>query len=105
MRLLAQSPDGTLMCCASDTQLKFVDSRQLKLYETDTPGPIFSAKFHESKYELFLKLDSRTLIFDLATKEYRAPDEAVDGLIPQEPWTPPPAPAGAVLHGSQVRSH
>ena len=27
MKLLAQSPDGTLMCCANDTQLKFVDSR------------------------------------------------------------------------------
>ncbi|EKX33247.1 hypothetical protein GUITHDRAFT_156107, partial [Guillardia theta CCMP2712] len=54
MKLLAQSPDGTLMCCANDTQLKFVDSRFLKLYETTTPGPILAACFHPQKYELFL---------------------------------------------------
>uniref|UniRef100_A0A7S4P0S7 Uncharacterized protein n=1 Tax=Guillardia theta TaxID=55529 RepID=A0A7S4P0S7_GUITH len=96
MKLLAQSPDGTLMCCANDTQLKFVDSRFLKLYETTTPGPILAACFHPQKYELFLKIDNRTLIFDLATKEYRAPEDT-DTMIPPEPWQPPPPPPGAIL--------
>mmetsp|Transcript_34815 Transcript_34815/g.82857 ORF Transcript_34815/g.82857 Transcript_34815/m.82857 type:complete len:299 (-) Transcript_34815:110-1006(-) len=96
MKLLAQSPDGTLMCCANETQLKFVDSRFLKLYETQTPGPILAACFHPQKYELFLKIEGRTLIFDLATKEYRAPEET-DTMIPPEPWAPPPPPPGAVL--------
>jgi hypothetical protein len=50
------------MCCANDTHLKFVDSRFLKLYETNTPGPILAACFHPQKYELFLKIDSRTLV-------------------------------------------
>lgn len=99
MRLLAQSPDGTLMCCASDTQLKFVDSRFLKLYETNTPGPILAACFHPQKYELFLKIHGRTVIFDLATKEYRTPEEH-DTPIPQEPWIPPPPPQGAMLQHS-----
>ena len=62
MKLLAQSPDGTLMCCANETHLKFVDSRFLKLYETNTPGAIMAASFHPQKYELFLKIDSRTLV-------------------------------------------
>ena len=96
MKLLAQSPDGTLMCCANDTHLKFVDSRFLKLYETNTPGErrdlcrslrlllpcaccllpvrflklyetntpgaIMAASFHPQKYELFLKIDNRTLV-------------------------------------------
>ena len=62
MKLLAQSPDGTLMCCANDTHLKFVDSRFLKLYETNTPGAIMAASFHPQKYELFLKIDNRTLV-------------------------------------------
>jgi len=94
MKLLAQSPDGTLMCCANDTQLKFVDSRFLKLYETNTPGPITAACFHPQKYELFLKIDHRTLVFDLATKEYRQPEDT-DTMIPPEPWLPPPPPPGA----------
>mmetsp|Transcript_34784 Transcript_34784/g.82470 ORF Transcript_34784/g.82470 Transcript_34784/m.82470 type:complete len:318 (-) Transcript_34784:567-1520(-) len=101
MKLLAQSPDGTLMCCANDTHLKFVDSRFLKLYETNTPGPILAACFHPQKYELFLKIDSRTLIFDLATKEYRTPEES-DTMIPPEPWQPPPPPPGAVLSHSHI---
>jgi hypothetical protein len=62
MKLLAQSPDGTLMCCANETHLKFVDSRFLKLYETNTPGAIMAASFHPQKYELFLKIDNRTLV-------------------------------------------
>ncbi|KAJ1483330.1 hypothetical protein T484DRAFT_1800762 [Baffinella frigidus] len=103
MKLLAQSPDGTLMCCANDTHLKFVDSRFLKLYETNTPGPILAACFHPQKYELFLKIDSRTLIFDLATKEYRTPEES-DTMIPPEPWQPPPPPPGAVLSHSHIGS-
>ncbi len=49
MRLLAQSPDGTLMCCASDTMLKFVDARFLKLYETTTPAYVLSCCFHPHK--------------------------------------------------------
>lgn len=96
MKLLAQSPDGTLMCCANETHLKFVDSRFLKLYETNTPGAIMAASFHPQKYELFLKIDNRTLIFDLATKEYREPDQS-DTMIPPEPWQPPQPPPGAVL--------
>mmetsp|Transcript_68863 Transcript_68863/g.100856 ORF Transcript_68863/g.100856 Transcript_68863/m.100856 type:complete len:279 (+) Transcript_68863:184-1020(+) len=96
MKLLAQSPDGTLMCCANETHLKFVDSRFLKLYETNTPGAIMAASFHPQKYELFLKIDNRTLIFDLATKEYREPDQT-DTMIPPEPWQPPQPPPGAVL--------
>lgn len=99
MKLLAQSPDGTLMCCANETHLKFVDSRFLKLYETNTPGAIMAASFHPQKYELFLKIDSRTLIFDLATKEYREPDQS-DTMIPPEPWQPPQPPPGAVLGSS-----
>ena len=90
------------MCCANDTQLKFVDSRFLKLYETNTPGPILAACFHPQKYELFLKIDSRTLIFDLATKEYRSPDEH-DAPVPPEPWIPPPPPPGAMMqHNSAL---
>mmetsp|Transcript_42662 Transcript_42662/g.66818 ORF Transcript_42662/g.66818 Transcript_42662/m.66818 type:complete len:212 (-) Transcript_42662:270-905(-) len=91
MKLLAQSPDGTLMCCANETTLKFVDSRFLKLYETNTPGTIVAACFHPQKYELFLKIEGRTLVFDLATKEYRTPEET-DNMIPPEPWAPPPPP-------------
>ena len=96
MKLLAQSPDGTLMCCANETLLKFVDSRFMKLYETNTPGAIMAASFHPQKYELFLKIDNRTLIFDLATKEYREPDQN-DTMIPPEPWQPPQPPPGSVL--------
>jgi len=99
MKLLAQSPDGTLMCCANETQLKFVDSRFLKLYETNTPGPITAACFHPQKYELFLKIDHRTLVFDLATKEYRQPEDT-DTMIPPEPWLPPPPPPGANAPGA-----
>ena len=62
MKLLARSPDGTLMCCANETHLKFVDLRFLKLYGTNTPGAIMAASFHPQKYELFLKIDSRTLV-------------------------------------------
>jgi hypothetical protein len=136
--------DGTLMCCANDTHLKFVDSRFLKLYETNTPGPILAACFHPQKYELFLKIDNRTLvqllflsricvslrpfsqcpargsrldvqpslqphsearargqIFDLATKEYRTPEES-DTAIPPEPWQPPQPPPGAQLQHSHI---
>lgn len=35
-------------------------------------------------------------IFDLATKEYREPDQS-DTMIPPEPWQPPQPPPGAVL--------
>ena len=77
MKLLAQSPDGTLMCCANETHLKFVDSRFLKLYETNTPGAIMAASFHPQKYELFLKIDNRTLV------RLSLPDACcgVDGLV------------------------
>jgi hypothetical protein len=40
---------------------------------------------HAQKYELFLKVDNRILVFDLATKEYRDYDEN-DTLMPPEPW-------------------
>lgn len=62
MKLMAQSPDDTRMCCANKTHLKIVDSRFQKLYETNMPGAIMAASFHPQKYELFLKIDNRTLV-------------------------------------------
>ena len=41
----------------------------------------------------------RLQIFDLATKEYREPDQS-DTMIPPEPWQPPQPPPGAVLGSS-----
>ena len=75
MKLLAESPDGgTVMCCANKTLLKLVDSDFKNLYETNMPGVITAASFNPEKYELFLKIDNRTLIFDLKTKKYRETD-------------------------------
>ena len=63
MKLLAQSPDGTLMCCANETHLKLVDVDDDEvLYEIKSPGAIMAASFHPQKYELFLRIDSRTLV-------------------------------------------
>jgi hypothetical protein len=44
--LILNFPPRARRCCANNTQLKFVDARLLKLYETNTPGPIVSACFH-----------------------------------------------------------
>ena len=41
----------------------------------------------------------RLQIFDLATKEYREPDQS-DTMIPPEPWQPPQPPPGAALGSS-----
>ena len=68
MKLLAQSPDGTLMCCANETHLKLVESRfpAVSVKTSKTPGAIMAASFHPpctpQKYEIFLKIDSRTLV-------------------------------------------
>lgn len=92
MKLLAQSQDGSILCFASETQLKFFTSRFLELYATDTSGIITAGCFHPQKFEIFLKMrgvfSSFVVIFDLVSKKYRMLEEH-DINIPQEPWLPP----------------
>ena len=92
MRVLAESSDGTILCCATDTQLKFLSSTFVELYSTGVPGQITAGCFHCLNSKIFLKMrhgdGTGTIIFDLKSKLYRTPDE-YDIPVPPEPWLPP----------------
>jgi hypothetical protein len=114
VKLLAMSPEtkaGPIMCGASGNMVYFTtyrsDSSEDRviaklIYKTKMPGTITAAAFHDSKFEVYLKIEKKTvykdgkpvveheiLAFDLETKKHSV---AESKLIPKEPWKFPAAP-------------
>lgn len=98
---LAEAPDQTLLCCASDTLLVFSDLRGKKaggkatLFQVQLPqhsGPAEAACFNAEKPELFLKTRDSNMVFDLVTRAFRPAAPAEFKAISPKAWLPPVRP-------------
>lgn len=112
VKLLAKSPEtkaGPILCGASGNMLYFSTFRSDStdrvisklIYKTKMPGTITAAVFHESRFEVYLKIEKKVhkegkpvaehefLAFDLETKKHSI---AESKQIPKEPWEFPAAP-------------
>ena len=97
VHVLAESPDGSLLCGRVGTTIKLLSLAFKTLCECVVPVVVTAASFNNRRYEIFLRAPGRMFIFGLGTRVLQEKQFAED-LFAGSSFAPPrPGECGSML--------